>query len=73
MTDTLIVKLEEIEGSLGFIIPPEIVKERGLQEGDLVQFMILPTSSEEKKGDLKRIIGKYRGTTPFEREKDDRY
>ncbi len=73
MTDTYIAKLEEIEGSLGFIIPLEIVEERGLKEGDVVQFTILPIPADGRKGYLKKTIGKYKGTTLFEREKEDRY
>lgn len=73
MTDVFQVKLEEIGDSLGFIIPSEIVKDRGLREGDIIQIQILPTSLEERNEKIKRMVGIYKGTAPFEREKEDRY
>lgn len=73
MTDVFQVKLVNIGNSLGFIIPSEIVKERGLQEGDLVQIEILPTSLEKRNEKIMKMAGIYKGTAPFKREKEDRY
>jgi antitoxin component of MazEF toxin-antitoxin module len=73
MSDVFQVKLEEIGDSLGFIIPSEIVKERGLQEGDIIQIEILPTSLEERNEKIRKMAGIYKGTAPFKREKEDRY
>ena len=73
MTDVFQVKLVNIGNSLGFIIPSEIVRERGLQEGDIVQFEILPTSLEERNEKIRKMVGIYKGTAPFKREKEDRY
>jgi antitoxin component of MazEF toxin-antitoxin module len=73
MSNVFQVKLEEIGDSLGFIIPSEIVKERGLQEGDIIQIEILPTSFEERNEKIRKIVGVYKGTSPFKREKEDRY
>ncbi len=73
MTRTLVVRLEEIEGSLGFIVPIEIVKEKGLQEGDVVEIAIQTPSSGERKKGIEDLVGSHKGTTPFQRDRDDRY
>lgn len=73
MTETFEAKLRQIGNSLGVIIPSEVLDERGFTKGDKVQLTLPPSSFEKRNEKLKKMIGVYKGTKPFKRDKDDRY
>ncbi|TET91923.1 MAG: hypothetical protein E3J35_00210 [Methanomassiliicoccales archaeon] len=73
MTEIFKAKLRQIGNSLGVIIPSEIIEERGFAKGDEVPLALPPSSFEKRNEKLRKMIGLYKGTKPFKRDKEDRY
>ena len=73
MSDNFEAKLRQIGNSLGVIIPSKVIEERGYSKGDKVQLSLPPSSFKERNEKLRKMIGRYKGTKPFKRDKEDRY
>ena len=73
MAEVFEAKLRRIGNSLGIIIPNEIIRAGGYDNGDRIHVAIPHNNLAERNKLLLAIAGKYKGSGPFEREKEDRF
>jgi len=66
-------KIRRIGNSLGIIIPNDIIEEHGYHRGDVVPVAMPGSDIKTRNERIHELVGIYRGKSPFEREKGDRY
>lgn len=63
-------KIRKVGTSFGVLIPKELIKEQKLREGEEVSVSVL---KRKNINDALRLFGSIKGTTPFRRDRSDRY
>jgi antitoxin component of MazEF toxin-antitoxin module len=65
-------KLRRLGNSMAVIIPKEILEETGAREGDVVKLSV-PIPKQKRKAAIGRMAGMDLKSSPFTREKRDRF
>ncbi|MGA1792383.1 MAG: AbrB/MazE/SpoVT family DNA-binding domain-containing protein [Thermoplasmatota archaeon] len=73
MSQVFKAKVRKIGNSYGILIPAEIIQELHVGSGDELMISVATIDLEERNRLLVKMAGLYKGTGPFEREKEDRY
>lgn len=72
MTGKFEAKLRRIGNSVGIIIPADVLEDKHLHFGDVVTVDIEPPDYTERNKRMRALAGKYAGSGPFVRDKEDR-